>query len=473
MHIGNYRLTYQVNITIGDGVPDDVYAEVYHAGSEIYEWTEGHLWVADANIIGFNPIYEDEISWVLEPVIQYNAPKIEMYIGSVWDSGRSVNIFAQNNDSYNDYVEFMEYNLSAYVRGQLIDTIPLTVGLAGWPDDQLPYELDMGSVQTYVNLEVGETYTFDSCEISFGEGVVPEGAFVRDEIHGLEEGVEHQDDFQYWENDMGIDGVGFTVTFNRTGSYHFYAVKTINNYQVSKEICIVVGEPELPEVTLHTEQYLTTLYTEGDDVPVGWIDVEFPVDFALFDDDEVYWYVSRIVDENSPEEPVVQLEEGQYDGREMLHLNAYSTGTATGTERYLVEYVFRNDLLAEQVIELTVTERPENLPTGFTIDNNGYQFREYADGGMFYLPREGGEFTFLHEDIKFVGGEIPEDAAVRIEVGNVGGRIESVQWHDNGLDCTLTFPAGDYDSGFYVVVCINNHCIYNGYSFQVGSGSPK
>lgn len=285
--------------------------------------------------------------------------------------------------------------------------------------------------------------------------------------------IEYQDNFEYWENNMGVDGAGFSVTFNNPGDYHFYVVKTINNYQVSEEIRIMVGEPELPEVTLHGEQYLTTLYTEADNAPVGWFDIELPVDFAIFDTDEVYWYVSRITDENSPEEPVVQLEEGQFDGHEMLSLNAYSTGTATGTERYLVEYIYWDIPLAQQVIELTVVEKPDDLPTRIAVDSNGYRVYEYDNCDMLYIPRSGGKFTFLHEDVEFIGGRIPEDAAVRFEVYGVGDRYERAQWHDNGLDFTLTFPAGDYDAGFDINVYINNYRIYYNCSFQIGSGSPK
>lgn len=470
MHIGNYRLTHRVSITVGNGVSDDAYAEVFYAGDTIYGWEESTLWVADANIIGFDPIYEDEVSWVLEPVYDFNRPMIEMYIGDTWDNGASVNVFARLNNYYGEYNESAEYVLSAYVRGQWMGSFDLSVDRMEWPSD-LPSSIYVSENDIW--MDVGDTYIFDSSgDIRFADGTVPEGAFVRDEIHGLEEGIEYQDNFEYWESNMGVDGVGFSVTFNNPGFYHFYAVKIINNYQVSEEIRIIVGEPEPPEVTLHTEQYLTTLYTEADDVPVAWFDIELPVDFAIFDTDEVYWCVSRITDENSPEEPVVQLEEGQFDGHEMLSLNANSTGTATGTERYLVEYIYWDIPLAQQVIELTVVEKPDDLPTRIAVDNNGYQVYEYDNCDMLYIPRSGGEFTFLHEDVEFIGGRIPEDAAVRFEVWNEWG-YGSIQWHDNGLDFTLTFPAGDYDAGFDINVYINNYCIYYNCSFQIGSGSPK
>ncbi len=483
--IGNYQVG-EKQIALSVRRPS---LEVCNAGSILYPYDDYNdekdmLWVADASLVDVPTGFENEVEWTLEQVVDYHVPSLYMEFGDMWDEGRSVKVMGGYEGSWYTEVESNTYRLIARIGDVFEESVELTVTLGTEPED-LPNSLSDNFFSDVYYMNVGDFVTFESSWIIFEDGTVPEDALVYDEIWSLEDGIALQDDFQYWEHDNGTGGVGFSVTFNKPGRYHFYVVRWINNYCLKGEVCIVVGDVQLTDLPWEIE-IGDTLYTDCDYCEFfGSISLEPSAEFTFFDDDWLSVEITRITDDNSPEEPLVELYNGDWywyregdgfsDESLVYTLNTGSTGTATGTEKYRVVLMCNYEEIAAFDVTLNVVEKPADLPTQIYY-KKGYLLNRWGN----YEPMSPGCFEVRLDDF----GLCTDDSVVvdaydaKWEMRVYGDEeMHDIVWHEDGKGFDMyyyTRPDG-YGSDHRVCVwaTINNYQLMYNLPVYVDGGSPK
>jgi hypothetical protein len=235
------------------------------------------------------------------------------------------------------------------------------------------------------------------------------------------------------------DDSGITVTFPEAGRYVLKTAAGFANYEFGDPVIVLVKDAEHPALHLGLDQRYTTLY----DIAVvdDYVGSVYAENFDPSEGDDCQWSIER-VDEN--EGAPAELYIGNTDGAR-ADIN-FHIGEGLGDVTYRVTLTV-GGMSATQDVSVSVTARPEGLPTGISMP---------CDSEI-SLP-VGGTLSIDFDDIAFATGSVPAGYKVWRDVWTEAGDWGKAYWYHDDETNERTFV---FDNpGRYILtgaIGIGNH----------------
>lgn len=453
----NYTIERNVYFTGGDGAVEDPTLTHYDGMLDTVYTGSDDTWLGWYIFDAYTPMDGEEIEWNLVRISEGEGEQA-LYISDLFGldgAGMGANLRVREGL---ETAQEETYQLTVNIADTWTLTDTFTLTIEERPED-LPTGIDAG--ETFVTLNVGDEYEFLFADSAFVDGNVPEGADVRYSAAGVEWQLEWMEGFE-WICDENGDRIGFRFAPTHEGRYSYYAEAFINNAYYNVQMYIVVGDgvENGDAVLYHTEDAFYTLYA-GVQGAENWLSLWVLPDVWLYENDEVEWMIEPLTEGDLMLN--LWMDHPWEDGfGSNLFYEMLADGEASGTEEYRITACLPGYGISENVT-FEIVPQPENLPT----DVEGVDSEVTLSAGESYM--------FRYEDWTFADGEVPEDAVIRVRVGDQfigGGDMEGIEPDENGENGGIVWTM--YEDGNYyadIIFSINNYSIVKRIEFTVGEGA--
>ena len=433
--INGIVLQKEVVVIVGSGVSTTAWLNVNQAFDTAYAGIDNNCYLMGAEVQDYILLDGENYSWQLERLTDEEAP-IHAYIDNYFDDNRGANVHVSDANSTGT----AQYRLRVTTNMGLELTHDFTIDVQDLPEN-MPTELALPRDHF---LNVGDTFYFDSSDVSFANGVVPEEGDVRTEFHDVHQLLGTEED----------QSEGFKVELTEKGLYRFKVVKRIGNYELNTPVTLYVGGIEDEMITSwNSNDRIFNNFGNGD-VLVAELDTLFMTaqDNYLLWEENLSWSL-EILNDNGELPAELYLDEG-YQGRTWMELRARNATGGTGLIRYRVTATSESGVEFYYDNQVEVINTPDNLPTTL------------AGVEDVYFIEVGERFEFTHDQIGVADGEIPEGHRTGTMI-SVNSWLEGFEWTDNGF--AVTYPKnGRFD--FHVEFSIESHVLSKDVVVVVGTG---
>ena len=293
--VGNHMVYAEVHIYVGTGLDENAYAFCEQYVYNVYENGGNDVFIGVANVDNYE-LFTGETVWTLERIDSECTSEAMLYFH---EDGGYVELYANTLDNCGTGV--IRYNLTADLGGENVWSFPIQVMVDEMPEN-LPTALAMP--EEPMVFTVGDSAEINYQDFGFAEGYVPEDAFVRSWLIGIE-------DTDLWHcNEVSYDVQNMYINFFSAGEYVVEVTRTINNYAVKGELTIIVNEPE---IFVEAYQAYNTLYLGADETGNAdtWVADAYLQNLWLEEGEAIEWSLEPIGLEDGAE-PIMELyiEEG-------------------------------------------------------------------------------------------------------------------------------------------------------------------
>jgi hypothetical protein len=222
----NMKLTKEIYVTVGTGINEGFGLNTYHLSPAMTVYGGRGV---DAFLGGISlqnaRLFEGETStWSIQAIEGDPNNTVLLYIGNQDNNIANIHYKEPTGEGevvYRVSVSAGPYNASYDIAITTVlekpDSFPTAIAYAG---------------PTQVNLNLGDSYSFDLRDITFADGSVPEGKLVWTEVNP-------PDDFN-WNDLVRIEGDLITVTFPLAGDYQFHVAKGFENLDYTLDVLVTV-----------------------------------------------------------------------------------------------------------------------------------------------------------------------------------------------------------------------------------------
>jgi len=435
--IGTYCISKQIRLYVGTGVSDEAAVDWQQEVHTIYtDLDEFSTWIGWGVLYNYNVLKENDVSWTFERIDENPDTPVELYI-ELYDDNTHADVRYTNITGTGS----VTYRLTVEADGGFTDSRDFTVNVEQLPDN-MPTDID---VQTYHELNIGDTFVFDASAVNYVDGVVPENASLRYHVNGGD-----FDTLRYWDSFEWLD-TGFQVTFYDEGVYTFGFGMQIGNYTIRKDIYIVVGSGIAADTRLRSWREFDTHYINDQN---HWVADLYLENYALLPEENISWSLDYL-DEASAALANLYLEFWGDNRSAAVRMNDF-TGTA-GTIHFRVSVKTDRGFEASEDFSIELCEMPDDLPTDISVPAEDVQLEV------------GDTYSIRLSEVDFVDGTIPEDAHIFKHFLNHYelSEMEGYRDVDDGFDVTFTHD-GRYS--FYAVISLNGIEYAKEIRITVGSG---